>query len=607
MPPRRRLLLEQLAQYERAIKRFNNVDAMVDLAYLLLYEPEVPNDVPRAFQLLERAIKQARHPQAMNVLAVYLHNNGSRQQRRRVTPLLEQSVQLQLNHKVLQNLANTLYRGECGLRDVPRAVQLLQRAIALSDDPQCMADLATIILKEKNVVGDKKYALNLYKRAIQLSNDASLMNNLGVIYMDGTAHVSSCDCCAAKWFERAIQTADLPTTKYNYASLLVNSNRIRRDPERAISLLEQAVKDRACEDFIVGLADIYESCEQVLDFQRAVHLYQRAYSEYDSITALNRLIYILAFGRDGVVVDLTTAYQLCKSYYRRTKRHTFLMIQACILWSGTRGVPRNPSRAAKICTRYRDVGCSALALMMRCGAPDVARNLQKCHTLSAHLSHAKRILLNGLLLSECAYDEHKYEQAQQQFLALLDMDDEQLRNDFVWMPLCVRIGNITLPYAGSGEHVANSVKRFEQVHNVSVLNRASIFLEQKKGDEAVRMYESLMETDVRDMAMVNLGYVLREGIGGVEKDRERAKQLFESCVKEYKDLFANALFVDMLVDGNVLSEDANSAGIKVWESMVEHYPDEAELHILDKLLSENGRRIVRSGAPGGDRLDNSVS
>ncbi|KAI0566269.1 hypothetical protein FGB62_11g11 [Gracilaria domingensis] len=592
MPSTHCVVLAQLAQHERAIKQFHDVNAMVDLAYLLLYEPSVPTDVPRAFQLLERAIKQARHPQAMNVLAVYLHNNGNRQQRRRVTHLLEQSVRIQLNYKVLQNLANTLYRGECGPRDVPRAVQLLRRAIALSDDPQCMADLATIILKEKQVVGDKKYALSLYKRAIQLSDDASLMNNLGVIYMDGTAHVSSCDCCAAKWFERAIQTADLPTTKFNYASLLVNSNRIARDPVKATRLLEQAVNDRACEDFIVGLADIYETCEQVLDFQRAVHLYQRAYSEYDSTVALNRLIYLFAFGRDGVPADLSKAYHLCKDYYRRTKRHTFFMIQACILWSGTRDIPRNPLRASKICARDLDVGRGALALMMRCGATGVPRNLRKANILSNDLVEANRLFLDGLLLSETAYDDQRYQQAEQKFNAVLDIDEGQLRNDFVWLPLCMRVGNILLPYMGDAKNVPNSMKRFEQVHNVSTLNLASVHLERSEGSHAVRLYESLMETDIRDIAMVNLGYVLKEGLGGIDKDRERAKELFESCVKEYKNVFAKALFVDTLVDGSVLTEDAKKTGIKVWKSFVVDCPDDAERHILNHFLSQNGKQIV---------------
>ncbi|CAN8066143.1 unnamed protein product [Agarophyton chilense] len=587
-------LLEQLARYERSIAKFNDVDAMVDLAYLLLYEPDIPKDVSRAFQLLERAIKQARHPPAMNVLAVYLHNNGNRQQRRRVAPLLEQSVKAQVNYKVLQNLANTLYRGECGVKDIPRAVQILQRAISISDDPQCMADLATIILKSSQVVGEPKYALNLYKRAIQLSDDASLMNNLGVIHMDGTVQLPSCDSCAAKWFERAIRTANLPTTKYNYASLLVHSNHIKRDPVRATQLLEQAVTDRPCEDFIVGLADIYETCEQVLDFPKAVNLYQRAYSDYESVTAMTRLINILAFGRDAVPVDLSRAYHLCKSYYRRTKQHTFLTIQACILWSGTDHVPRNPLRASKICARYPDVGIGALPLMIRSGAPNVPRNLKKAQRLSNDMAESNRLFFNALVLSETPFDQQKYQEAERIFQDVLNVDEEQLRDKVVWLPLCMRIGNITLPCMGDVDHVPNCIKRFEKLHDVSTLNLASIYLEQGMGENAVRMYESLMGTGLKDIAMINLGYVLRNGLGGVEKDIDRASDLFKGCVNEYNNTIAKAFLIDIFVDENNLSEDRKDTAKEVWAPVLEECREE-EVHIFGPVFSEKWRRIVLNG------------
>eukprot|EP00178_Gracilaria_changii_P004869 TRINITY_DN178_c0_g3_i1.p1 TRINITY_DN178_c0_g3~~TRINITY_DN178_c0_g3_i1.p1 ORF type:complete len:570 (+),score=154.86 TRINITY_DN178_c0_g3_i1:326-2035(+) len=514
---------------ESAIKRRNDPQAMVNLAEILFSNKQNKRDVLRAQQLLQRAIKQHNDPTAMNNLALHYLHHGTHAQRQQVIPLLERSLSIEEDSIVLRNLSDAVKDARCGTPNARIALQLCERALRFGDDPKCMEALAYNLLTLRGIHSQSERAVRLYKHAIQLSRDAEAMNRLGVCYVDGTLHLNSCSKRAAKWFERAIRAGDLPEAKCNLAYLLAGNELppSRRDPFRAVQLLEDACKQARSDVCMRTLAKIYRDVDEVHDMQRCIELLQTCLNEFESSAARVSLLDIL-LGFKKRRADAAGALRMCEADYERTRDVACLRVMSCILWSGARGVRADARRALRLMKQYEERLPEEMGAMRYHMRTD--EQFEQLIERVSQVSFYSGKLVGAVLLSEMN-DSGRRRDGEQVFRQMLDEEDAKIM--FAWLPLSLRVGRVKLPFDGEVARMTDGMKVATHCYEAVLLNLASVLLESDdKGEEVVSVLESAMETELRVIAMVNLGYVLWTAVGGVARDRERARELLEMAAAE---------------------------------------------------------------------------
>ncbi|CAN8075550.1 unnamed protein product [Agarophyton chilense] len=568
-----------VARYEYRISAHNDFDAMVKLSNIFLYDSRVLRDSHRALQLLERAVKQGRNQRAMYHLAIYFRDFGCKSQRHRVIPLLEQALRVRERKRVLYHLACTLLSGKCGRRDPVRAAQLLRRALRLGDDVECTATLAHVMLQETSVYGDKRTGLILYKLAINASKNPVYMNNLATLYISGTPVLEQSYTRAVKWFKRAIRGGNI-VARTNYATLLCQPDYgIEPDCRSAASMLEEVCHLKN-ESVLLQLAEIYEQCEEVRNFDRAFLLYERAIRELRSFKALFRWIDCLVYGRTGFPVNNAQAVQVCNKFVSFGKFPSIIL--SPILWSGTTEVGADPQRALQLC-QCLDVDKSyLLAAMYRTGAPGFRSDPERAKSFCTEPSINPEKLIAAVLLSE-EMDLKSVQRAERIFRDLAVDDDGHL----IWLPLFLRRSKFCLPYRGDPSYMPDRTKRFEYVDQIAQMNLAILLLEQDdRGSEACleaeRILEYLMGTRLKELAMANLAYILLNGPASVQRDRKRAMEILESAHED--DITAQVMLVGALFEDRELGRSQ-----ELWNKVRERVTQTAELTKLSRLLPDSAR------------------
>ncbi|PXF40535.1 hypothetical protein BWQ96_09750 [Gracilariopsis chorda] len=584
----------QLAKrYERAIKRFNDVDAMIQLGHMLLSGRHSSGAVGykidhcRGVQLLERAVKQADNPRAKALLALHFRDFGNKKQRRRVVSLLEDAFRQMGDPVSLHVLAKVLYDGDCGEKDRVRSVQLFERSLKLAPKPACMADFALVLLITPELHGEKARGLRLFKRAIKLSNESDIMHRLARLYHEGTVNLEPSFENAVKWYQRSIDVGEHCDSKYYLARLLLETPVGEyRDPTRAALLLEDALTQSYTERSLICLANVYTVHRQVANIPRAAYLLERAVCDFGSTAATVHLLNFCAFGFQGFPLDHQRAILICERHLSCTNPHrTVMMIMASILWSGSVSVRVDRERAIQVARQIENDHGIMFALMLRYDAPSRPADRKLA---ASYFTNFRHCYVNALLTSEQEDPRFDSVQAEQMFrLARGNL----LGTDYLgWIPLYIRKSTLGLPYHGDERCFTKNVMRFCSVANITSLNLASLLLDRTSKSpeqcaEAITILECLMETELRDIAAVNLCYVLWYGVGGIAQDQPRALKMLVRFIGETRDVSARVLLA------STLAERANESNWNLESSswtlsaIRAEISDEEELQKLARLLS----------------------
>ncbi|CAN8064256.1 unnamed protein product [Agarophyton chilense] len=593
----------QMRFYEKAIKRHNDPLAMVNLADLLFSAKQKELHIPRAVQLLQRAIKQHKDPTAMNNLALHYLRDGDNQQRRLVIPLLERSLRIEEDSIVLRNLSDAVKDSRCGKPDPEIAIQLCERALRFGDDPKCIEVLAYNLLTLKGIKTQRRRAVKLFEKAIHLSNDASVMNCLGVCYVDGTYHLPASSTRAAKWFEKAIKAGNLPDAKCNLAYLLAGNNLppSKRDPVRAVRLLEEAIQQVQSEVCLRTLAKIYRDVEQVSNLPRAIHLMETSLREHGTSFSRNFLLDIF-LGFKSAPADYARALRFCRDDYDRTDHIASFRVLVCIMWSGAVDVKANPPFAVEL---MKARSCEQLpeeASALRYESETEDDVLKLVEQLSGSFFFGTKLLIWAILLSELE-SESSLRHAEVLFRTF--MNDEEAKVMFAWLPLSLRVCRFTLPFHGDRKCMTYAMKRATHCYEASLLNLSSFLLEKgcdssDEKPETVKLLEEAMDTGLRVPAMLNLGYMLLTGVGGVPMNRGRAIDLFEICIEETDNACARALLANALVDGEKCAEEVIRKSLGLWQSVEEEYKDDEEEVSRMRWMISDRAKDVWATLNGGD-------
>ncbi|CAN8064254.1 unnamed protein product [Agarophyton chilense] len=542
------IMESRISLYEKAIKQQNNPQAMVDLAVLYLYDKTIPIHVSRAMQLLRRAIHQYGYPYAMSSLASFYMKHGTPSERLQVVALFERALRKEETTEFLSGLAYALMDDTCGKTDPKRAVQMWERILRLDEDAFWMEELALVLLRTPTFRSQKRRALKLYKGAIKLSNDAEMMNRLGMCYGGGTS-LQICCKCESKWYERAIKAGGSTAAKFNLALLLSGTGTPSwlRDPRRAAQLVEDLYEKERTEEITLFLADLYSKVGEVLNCGRSLELYEMAAFEFDSNLARNEICNLL-LGSEHGLLDYARAVEFWRKDYERNRCAGSLRSMCSILWSGATGVPRERRRALHL-LQHETAEISAEEVSMQrfeVGAQGIDEViLERLPKMVSMPLFGK--LVQGIVLSERRSVEDK-RLAEEVFRSILK--DEARKDVFVWMPLSLRRCAFDLPYHGGARCESSEVRRTGFMWAVARLNLGSLLLEKEDNKdgavkaEAVKQYEKAMESNVRSMAMLNLGFVLWNGVGvvgAVGADKRRGKALFERAADESSCALATEL------------------------------------------------------------------
>eukprot|EP00178_Gracilaria_changii_P021149 TRINITY_DN62_c0_g1_i3.p1 TRINITY_DN62_c0_g1~~TRINITY_DN62_c0_g1_i3.p1 ORF type:complete len:231 (+),score=38.25 TRINITY_DN62_c0_g1_i3:2631-3323(+) len=205
--PSEKELQHIVRQNERRIKSYNCEHSMINIALFTFLNPNAdPSDVQYSIQLCERAIKQHNSSLAMNVLAQHFYFNGIKQQKLRVIPLLEASLNIQPTKRALYFLAKALFYGNFGQTDQLRGINLLRRALSM-DQRDCitMGSLAKMCLLYPHPEINKKEALQLFQKVIEIGQDPYHMRQLEKLYATGTPVLKACERRRLIWKQRAEQ------------------------------------------------------------------------------------------------------------------------------------------------------------------------------------------------------------------------------------------------------------------------------------------------------------------------------------------------------------------------------------------------------------------
>lgn len=549
-------------KYEKDIKRNNCPTAMVDLAIMMLnHNTGIKRDTDRGVQLLERAIKQAQNPRAMHNLGLYLDDVGNRSQRRRAIALLDRAASMMESPQFLYGLASALVDSRCGIKPQPvRAAQLLRRALRLGENPKCMWLLATLLVADPTIQPDTAYAMRLFKRSIQLTNDPEKMNILGLYYADGVLRIRPNKRRAIKWFERAIQCADHAYAKYNLAVMLVLRN--PPDPQRSVRLLKQVILTNGDKDAVLFLASVLCAVKQVENYPLAHALYDFAVRVYDSTEAMMKLVDYLMIGSSALAVDIPRACRLLERHYDIEKDTKSLNMLIQVLWYGAPGIAADMQRAKHLLDLYCSVITDSefMATLLRFGAPqaldpDRSRALAVMEAYSRAEPDDDRLLLAVLISEEGYHDSEQIDYQQAAQILEAECESDKRKHTFLWMPFYLRVCTVPLPIHGDPNMLTLCTKREECIPHVAQINLAGLYLEGRglapdEADRAVNLLSSLLNTRVADLAAMNLGYVLWNGVAGVPKDTVRALELFVMAFERTGSALAGAYLAGALATGS---------------------------------------------------------
>ncbi|KAI0558557.1 hypothetical protein FGB62_203g033 [Gracilaria domingensis] len=586
--------LAKASALEKAVRRYNDIDAMIELAQLLLLDRNFVSQRFRGFQLLKRAVKQAEDPYAMHCLARYMLNSD------KDCPagisLLERSLKLKERPDVLRDLGRCYLHGNGTAKNLLVATQMFERALRLDKDPYLKAHLAYSLLHTPDLKSEKKRAIALYREAVVESLDAKLMNGLGLLYHSGTCNLDPCPKKASKWYRRAIETSKFPSSMYNLAVLLLGNDPSDDDVKHAIRLLEDALENERAERTMLELADTY--LEHGINVQRAIHLYETASFLFDSEGTKAVLLKMLLEGDEHLHSDHAHAHKFCWDIYEKTKNFVFLTTLAELLWSGTDHSVRDPKKAILHMCSGRWIRHGCLSLMVRHdlsaypgGRESAKRFLKK---LNGRIDRSNVRSIEAIMLSESEVDNDK-------LLALESFRSQAIQeyseHSFVWAAVYLRLSSCGLPFDGHIDCITNPMKRFTCWKNVVMLNLASLLLElEGMEEEAVTILEEMRSSELRLMATLNLSYILMNDIRGVGKEYQRGMQLLEDAVKETNDASARTMLANAL--GERMDADNGNAEMawKLWRSVEEEEDDEEELRKLRRLISASNEEKWRSAA-----------
>ncbi|KAI0559520.1 Cell division control protein [Gracilaria domingensis] len=575
--------LDEAQRLEEKVLRNNDIDATINLADLLLYHRSFASQRWRGIQLLERAVKQAHHPGAMYQLAVYILNNGRKQEHFRAFSLLERSFRLYEHPSPLRELGYCYSYGRGTAKDSETAIQLFERALRLKQDPSIMFALGESMLKAPSHKAQKKRALALCRKAIQLSSDAQMMNDMGLMYYFGAANLTESRTRASKWFSRAICEAELPASMSNFAILLLLDDPSVEDVQLAVRLLEHTLEKVQHENTMLQLAAAY--CQHDIDSERALELYESAALQFDSEEARLKLHDAWLHGMNGMRPGHTRIFKFCLLDVKKNQNWLSCMAFLGLKWTGANHIRMNRKKVMDYLCSNHLINHGLFQLMLRHDASywpsgeTEARELTKKFKENIDRSNISKT--EAILLSE---SENEIDKS----LALERIRGEthNAQPHAVWLSLFHRKSRFRIPFDGHLDSVTSPVRTFALWRTVASLNLASLLLEIEDGEqEAVSVLESLMDSQLRLIAMMNLAHVLMNDFRGVKKNRARGLQLLEDAVKETNDVSARAMLANALSEREPSDGGDLERGWKLWQSIENDEEDEEELRNIGRLVS----------------------
>ncbi|PXF45534.1 hypothetical protein BWQ96_04736 [Gracilariopsis chorda] len=538
-------------RYERAIKENNDPKAMVDLGLMMLKSGSgIKPDPSRGIQLLERAIKQGNSIRAMWTLGTYLYDEGNRAERHRGISLLERASTLVEHPEVWYNLAFALVYPRCSIKRQPvRAAQLLRRALRLGENTKCMWLLGDVLLHEQEVQPDTAYAISLLKRVIEITNDAEKMYTLGCIFSKGSAHLLADKRRAVHWYARAILTGNHTEAKFHMAVTITrNPKSIPPDPVVAKSLLKEVLTTATHRDAISVLTDLLYGWKQTRDFAFAASLSDFAVRKFDCTDSMYRLGIILSINAPNVPVNFPYAVSLFERCYRSTGNGSALIRGIEILSYGAPGFPAKRELARDLLAIQQSEPDSEkllLSSMLRVGVQGVVEaDRKRAYELLRDYADAGNLYVtmnHAMFMSEesggnsCITIDYK------EAAALLNSRyDRRERHLFSWTPL-------SLPGL-------NLAALLLEGHQITPDDR----------DIGTGLLYELLETDLGDLAAINLGYLVWHGICGVPQNRKDAVKLYEFAFVLRPGAIAGALLAGALAnDTDETAADVERA-VKLW-------------------------------------------
>lgn len=331
------------AHYFRAAIDAGNTTALYYLACIVLdgYQDHPPNE-DQAIELLERAVRDGKDPDAMILLAKLLQPEQKGKKKRetswtRAKSLLETAILLDHPHATYHLAQLHLSRADPKLADKSTAVKLFSRLVSEQRDTHSMYSLALLYRDGyDDIPPDLSSAIRLLRRAVDIAQEPNAMVELALLYRNGCAPADN-------------DAADQLITDVDDAINPLSNDKIN---EVAASALEDAA-DRGdqCAQFLLGLRyksgdrpfsrdeekayrlltlsanngnsdAMYHLAVLVLDqdrpdepedIQLAMTLLHRAVDEGDNVAAINLLADLYTEGFGDVEADVS---QACRLYNR---------------------------------------------------------------------------------------------------------------------------------------------------------------------------------------------------------------------------------------------------------------------------------------------------
>lgn len=571
--------------YQHSIDISHNTDAMNGLANQLKYgAPGVQPNAPRAVELYQLAIDNSQSARAMYNLAVLLSVGapGVQQNAPRAVQLYEQAIDTSQHGDAIYNLGLLLSSGAPGVeRNASRAAELYQMAIDTSQDVDAMINLANLLSSgapdlQRNV----QRAIELYQKAIDTSQNAVAMYNIAMLLSSGAPGVQQDAPRAVQLYEKAIDTSQHTSAMTNLANLLsLGAPGVQKNAVRALELYQKAIDSCQDTNAMNGLAMLLSSGAPGVqqDALRAVQLYEKSIETSQHTGAMNNLANLLSSGAAGVPKNPQRALELYQDAIDTSQDTKAMNGLANILSLGAPGVPQDAPRAVQLYQQAIDisqnpVAMNGLALLLSSGAPGVQRNAPRALKLYeeslTHLENANAIanlgnLLNhsapgvpqdtarALSLYERAATEYQHTGAMGELAVLLSVGGPGVGQDRVralaLFEEVIRLTNqplakvrLAFQLIESGQGVQQDINRavllyeearqqFQESYlafDLMDILKGGPCLEEPQTDRAIALLNAAAEAG-NLAAMGNLAQWLDEGVGVVEQDRVRARELRE--------------------------------------------------------------------------------
>lgn len=532
---------------ETAIDEVGHVEAMVDLASILENgEDDVEEDRPRAVELLTRALAESGSASIMVKLGLLLEREGPCKDLVRAVSLYESAVLHERDSNAMYYLARQLEFGgtEGVLRDLPRALKLYRSAAYYSGHANAILRLANILLRDGKecVEKDALFTTTICGSGLEEGFEPWIANALGKLHHEGGENCPRSITRAVELYECAISRSFWPSA-FNLACIFGSGDEEgHKSPSKAAKLFALAIEACGDSDAMLDLVMLLMlgSDDTGEDRDLVRKLLERAVEDCEYMPSM----YCLGAFFEKCQSENTA------SFCEESTKYSFALL---LLNETSTGVLRDPVRAVMLLSDAVEMDGHAdsmyeLAMVLNRGDYGVRRDPLRCVEL----------LLR-------AFEESEHRDSLHFLAAMLEHGGVGVPKDVAWSVYlynmcierhdcchCMHNLAVILQDGNEAAGIPKNAPRAAELYGLAAsisndaisLNNYAILLEE--GDEgvpkdsslAVTLYLRAFEASRNPIAMVNLAGLLRNGADDLGKDVDAAIRLLSDCVEKHNHIGA---------------------------------------------------------------------